>query len=127
MVIIKKSGTQTSFHFIYVLFHLTVVTGQDAVRHMEMGEHGLVIRDTLGIVALHDTPYLIRGAYRFLLHHLEVMDDVQHDVRGDDGQTGYLLIRKPFVLHLDKSLPSQFLGREVIADGHWCSQVGKFQ
>ena len=80
MITEKKKWSSNEFHFIYVLFHFAVVAGQYAVHHMEVGLHRFVVGDAFGIVAFHDAAYLVRGADGFLLHHLEIVDDVEHHV-----------------------------------------------
>lgn len=103
MITEKKKWSSNEFHFIYVLFHFAVVAGQYAVHHVEVGLHRFVVGDAFGIVAFHDAPYLLRCRYRLLLYYFKVTDDIQHDIRCDNGETGDLLIGKPFVLHLDNT------------------------
>ena len=45
------------FHLVDVLLFLAVVAGEDSVGHVEMGAHGLVVGDALGIVATYNTDY----------------------------------------------------------------------
>ena len=58
-----------------------------------MGLHRFVIRDAFGIIAFHDAPYLFWRRYRFLLDHLKVADDIQYDIRSDDGEAGNLFVK----------------------------------
>ena len=39
------------FDFIDVLLLFAIVAGEDAVSHMEVGSHGLVVGDALGVSA----------------------------------------------------------------------------
>ena len=65
------------FYLIDVLFLLTIMTGQNAVSHMKMGSHGLIIGNTLWIVAFDNADNLVRGIYRLLLYHFVVTNDTE--------------------------------------------------
>ena len=47
------------FHAIDVLFFFAIVAGQYAVSYVEMGLHGFVVGNTLGVVTLYDTMNLV--------------------------------------------------------------------
>lgn len=68
------------FDFIDVLLLFAIVAGEDAVSHMEVGSHGLVVGDALWIVALNDATNLIRCHYVALLNHLVVADDAKNNI-----------------------------------------------
>ena len=68
-------------HFAYILFLFAVVAGEDAVGHMEMSGHRLVVGDALGVVALHDAFNLVGCLNGFLLHYLVVAYDVENHSR----------------------------------------------
>ena len=113
----------TKFHFADVLLFLAVVAGQNAVGYMEVGRHRLVVRDALGIVALHDALDLVRRLYGFLLHHLVVADDVQDDLRRHHGETRDLIVGEELVGYLDDTLVAHLLRGVVETDGDGSLQV----
>ena len=80
------------------------MTGEDAVSHMEVGSHGLVVGDTLGVVALHDALDLLRGLDGLFLNDLVVTDDVEDNLRGHDRETRDLVISKKLVAELSISV-----------------------
>ena len=92
------------------------MAGQNAVGHMEVGLHGLVVRHALRIIALHDTLDLLRRLHSLLLHHLIVADDAQDDIGSHHGETGDLVVGEEFVRHLDDTFAAYFLRRVVEAD-----------
>ena len=97
------------FHLVNILLLVAIVALDNAVflvYHMEDGLHRFVVCDTLGVVALYYALDNIRSSDWFLLHHLIVADDVKHHVRGNDGETGNLLIGEELVLHLYDTLLS---------------------
>ncbi len=105
------------FYFVDVLFFLAVVAGQDAVGHVEVCLHGLVVRDALRVVAFHDAFDHFRRHNGLLLHHLIVADEAEDDIGGNDGETGDLIVGEELVGHLDDALAAYLLGGIVEADG----------
>ena len=75
------------FDLVDVLLFFAIVAGEDAVGHVEVGGHGLVVGDALGVVAFHDAFDLLRGLDGLLLNDLVVTDDVEDNFRGHDGET----------------------------------------
>ena len=75
------------FYLIYILFFLAVVTGQHSVSHMEMGCHGFVVGNALGVVAFHDADDLAGCLNGLLLNHLIVADDAKNDFGSYNRQT----------------------------------------
>ena len=75
------------FDLVDVLLFLAIVAGQDAVSHVEMCGHRLVVGDALGIVAFDDTLDFLRGLNGFLFDDLVVADDIEDYLRGYDGET----------------------------------------
>ena len=75
------------FDFVDVLFLFAIVAGEDAVGHVEVGGHGLIVGNALGVVALHDALDLFRGLNGLLLNDLIVTDDVEDDLRCHDRET----------------------------------------
>ena len=113
------------FDFIDVLLLFTIVAGEDAVGNVEVGSHGLVVGDTLGVVALHDALDDSRGLNGFLLNDLVVTDDVEDNLRGHDRETRDLVISKKLVADLDDTLIANLLRGVVITDGDRSLQVEK--
>ena len=106
-----------------VLFLLAVVAGQDAVGDVEVGGHGLVVGDTLGVVTLHDALDDLGGLDGLLLDDLIVADDVENDFWGNDGETGYLVVGEKLVRNLDDALHANLLRGVVVTDGDGGLQV----
>lgn len=75
------------FYLVDVLLLLAVVAGQDAVSHVEMGGHRLVVGNTFGIVALDDALNNIGRFDGLLFHYLVVADDVKDDLWSYDGKS----------------------------------------
>ena len=99
------------------------MAGQDAVADVEVGGHGLVVGDALGVVALDDALDDGRGLDGLLLDHLVVADDVEDDLGGHDGETGYFVVGEELVRDLDDALHAYLLGGVVVTDGDGCLQV----
>ena len=91
------------------MLFLAVVAGQYAASHVEVGEHGFVVGDALGVVALHDADDLVRCGDRLFLYDLIVADDAENDIGRHDRQTGYLVVGEKLVAHLDDALGADFL------------------
>ena len=119
----KIKWDSNEFHFIDILFHLAVVTGEDAVGDMEVRLHRLVVRDALGVVAFHEAVNLVRCNNRFLLYHLVVADDTQNDVGGYDGESRNFIVGEELVRHLDDTFVAYLLRRVVDTDGDGGLQV----
>ena len=75
------------FYLIYILLFLAIVAGQNAVSHMKMGSHGLIVGNTLGIVAFDNADNLVRGIYRLFLNNLVVANNAEDNLGGYHGQT----------------------------------------
>ena len=73
------------------------MAGQDAIGHVEVCLHGLVVRDALRVVALHDAFDDFRRHNGLLLHHLIVADEAENDIGGHDGETGDLIVGEELV------------------------------
>ena len=80
------------FYLIYILFFLAVMTGQHSVSHMEMGCHGFVVGDALGVVAFHDADNLAGCLNGLLLNHLIVADDAKNDFGSKKNLSENLMI-----------------------------------
>ena len=89
------------FDLVDVLLFFAIVAGEDAVGHVEVGGHGLVVGNALGVVTLHDAAYLVGGLYGFLLDDFVVVYDVEDDLGGYDGESGDLIVSKELVADLD--------------------------
>ncbi len=113
------------FDLVDVLLFFAIVAGEDAVGHVEMGGHGLVVGDALGVVAFHDAFNLLRGLDGLLLNDLVVTDDVEDNFRGHDGETRNLVVGEKLVADLDDTLIADFLRGVVITDGDGSLQVEK--
>ena len=113
------------FDFVDILFLFAIVTGEDAVSHVEEGGHGLVIGNALGVVALHDALDDSRGLDGLLLNDLIVTDDVEDNLRCHNGETRYLVVGEKLVADLDDTLIADFLRGVVITDGDRSLQVEK--
>ena len=94
-------------YLINVLFFVTIAAFQytmSLVHHIEYGIHRLVVGNTFRVVTLHDTSQFIRCFYRFLFHHLVVLDNVEYDFRCYHAQTVHLLICKKLIRDFDNPL-----------------------
>ena len=111
------------FYFVNILFFLAVVAGQDAISHVEVCLHGLVVRDALRVVAFHDAFDDFRRHDGLLLHHLIVADEAEDDIGGNDGETGDLIVGEELVADFDDTFVSHFLGGVVDTDGDRGVQV----
>ena len=111
------------FYLVDVLLLLAVVAGQNAVGYVEMGGHGLVVGDALGVVALDDALDDGRGLDGLLLYNLVVADDVQDDLRSHDGETGDFVVGEEFVRNFDNTFHANLLGWVVVTDSDGSLQV----
>ena len=87
------------------------------VHHVEVGVHGLVVADALGVAAAYYAMQLVGDDHLFLLHHVEVVYDVEHHVGCHYREAAYLLVREVLVGHLDDALLSQLVAVQVVSDG----------
>ena len=99
------------------------MAGQDAIGHVEVCLHGLVVRDALRVVAFHDAFDDFRRHDGLLLHHLIVADEAEDDVGSNDGEAGDLIVGEELVAHLDDALAAYLLGGIVETDGDRGLQV----
>jgi hypothetical protein len=102
----------TKLHFVDILFFIAVMTFQNTpllVYHIEDSLHWLIVGDALGIVALHNATQLVGCLNGFLLHHLVVADDIEHDFWSYDAKAGDFLLAEELVGNLDDSLASNLL------------------
>ena len=99
------------------------MAGQDAVGHVEVRLHGLVVRDALRVVAFHDAFDDFGRHDGLLLHHLIVADEAENDIGGNDGEAGYFIVGEELVAHLDDALAAYLLGGIVETDGDRGLQV----
>jgi len=95
------------------------VAAQDVligVDDMEVGVHGLVVGDALGVVALDDVDEVFCQLHLVLLDHLIVVDDVHHGVGGDDGDAVECLFGDVDVGNLDDAFSLHAATVEVVTD-----------
>ena len=107
-------------YLIKVLLRVAVVAthgSRSVVKHVEAGEHGFVVGDALGVVALDDAHQVVSQFHRLLLYHLIVADDAERNVGGNDGQLVEFLVGEELVSNLNDALVPHLLALEVIAHG----------
>ena len=73
------------------------MAGQDAIGHVEVCLHGLVVRDALRVVAFHDAFDDFWCHDGLLLHHLIVADEAEDDVGSNDGEAGDLIVGEELI------------------------------
>ena len=76
-----------------------------------------MVGDALRVTALCDAYHLLRKFKLFLLHHLEIADDIDCGMRSDEGELSKLIILEESSFDLDDSLASLSLAVEVDSDG----------
>lgn len=87
------------------------------VEHLHFGRYRLVVGDTLRVGTFHYADDLLGELDIFLFHDLIIADEVEGDVRRDDGETIDDLVGEKFVGDLDDPFLAEGLAVEVVADG----------
>lgn len=85
--------------------------------HMEMGVHGLVVGDTFGIGATHNTHNIVRKSDRTFFYHLVVAYNIYYCRGRKQRYTVQFILRKFDVSNFDDAFTTELAALQVVAYG----------